>query len=55
LIESQSFRQILDVTQHEFPFARARGNARALLCVPLRRDDKLLGYCLRSWRGAAVH
>jgi two-component system, NtrC family, sensor kinase len=31
------------VTQHEFPFARDRGSARTLLCVPLRRDDKLLG------------
>jgi GAF domain-containing protein len=43
LIEGQPFSQILDVTQHEFPFARDRGNARTLLCVPLRRDDKLLG------------
>jgi GAF domain-containing protein len=43
LIEGQPFSQILDVTQHEFPFARDRGSARTLLCVPLRRDDKLLG------------
>src|SRR5215467_232158 len=43
LIEGQPFSLILDVTQHEFPFARDRGSARTLLCVPLRRDDKLLG------------
>jgi GAF domain-containing protein len=43
LIKGQPFSQILDVTQHEFPFARARGIARTLLCVPLRRDDRLLG------------
>jgi GAF domain-containing protein len=43
LIEGEPFSQILDVTQHEFPFARDRGSARTLLCVPLRRDDKLLG------------
>ena len=28
LIEGQPFSQILDVTQHEFPFARDRGSAR---------------------------
>jgi GAF domain-containing protein len=43
LIEGQPFSLILDVTQHEFPFARDRGSARTLLCVPLRRDDKLFG------------
>jgi len=43
LIEGQPFSLILDVTQHEFPFARDRGSARTLLCVALRRDDKLLG------------
>jgi GAF domain-containing protein len=43
LIEGQPFSLILDETQHEFPFARDRGSARTLLCVPLRRDDKLLG------------
>jgi len=43
LIEGQPFSLILDVTQHEFPFVRDRGRARTLLCVSLRRDDKLLG------------
>jgi class 3 adenylate cyclase/putative methionine-R-sulfoxide reductase with GAF domain len=43
LIEGQPFSQILDVTQHKFPFARPHGSARTLLCVPLRADDKLLG------------
>jgi two-component system NtrC family sensor kinase len=43
LIEGRPYSQILDVTQHEFPFVRARGSARTLLCVALRRDDKLLG------------
>ena len=46
LIEGQAFTHILDRAQHKFPFTRravdAEG-ARTLLCVPLRRDDKLLG------------
>jgi GAF domain-containing protein len=46
LMEGEPFSHILDVTQHEFPFARGAGDAigaRTLLCVPLRREDKLLG------------
>ena len=46
LIESQPFTHILDLTQHQFPFTRGADDAlgaRTLLCVPLRRDDKLLG------------
>jgi GAF domain-containing protein len=44
LIEGRPFSQILDVTQYESPFTRgARSGARTLLCVPLRRDDRLLG------------
>jgi GAF domain-containing protein len=41
LIEGQPFTHIIDMSHHEFPFARRR--AGTLLCVPLRRDDKLLG------------
>ncbi len=46
LIEGQPFTHILDRSQHEFPFARSAldtGPAGTLLCVPLRRDEKLLG------------
>jgi GAF domain-containing protein/anti-sigma regulatory factor (Ser/Thr protein kinase) len=46
LIEGQPFTQILDLTQCQFPFTRGADDAlgaRTLLCVPLRRDDKLLG------------
>jgi GAF domain-containing protein len=44
LIEGRPFSQILGVMQHESPFTRGvRSGARTLLCVPLRRDDRLLG------------
>jgi GAF domain-containing protein len=46
LIEGEPFTQILDITQHQFPFTRGADDAlgaRTLLCVPLRRDGKLLG------------
>ncbi len=40
LIEGEAFSHIVDMTQHEFPFSRRAGT---LLCVPLGRDEKLLG------------
>ncbi len=46
LIDGQPFTHIDDITQHEFPFTRNPADttrARTLLCVPLRRDGKLLG------------
>jgi GAF domain-containing protein len=46
LIEGQRFTPILDVAQHEFPFTRRALDpigGGTLLCVPLRRDDQLLG------------
>ena len=46
LIEGEPFTHIDDITQHEFPFTRNPADttrARTLLCVPLRRDGKLLG------------
>jgi GAF domain-containing protein len=46
LIEGEPFTQIPDITQHQFPFTRSASDAlppRTLLCVPLRRDDQLLG------------
>ncbi|HEV7995664.1 MAG TPA: GAF domain-containing protein, partial [Stellaceae bacterium] len=46
LIEGQAFTHILDRARHKFPFtprAVDAEGAHTLLCVPLRRDDKLLG------------
>ena len=46
LIEGEPFTHIDDIAQHEFPFTRNPADttrARTLLCVPLRRDGKLLG------------
>ena len=46
LIEGQPFTHILDRSQHDFPFTRRAedvGPAGTLLCVSLRRDDRLLG------------
>jgi|GEM_PF-380563 len=46
LIEGEPFTHIDDITQHEFPFTRNPADtirARTLLCVPLRRDGRLLG------------
>jgi len=46
LIEGETFTHIFDITQYEFPFTRSPADltgGRTLLCVPLRRDDQLLG------------
>ena len=46
LIEGQPFSHILDKAEHDFPFTRSASDVVAggtLLCVPLRRDDRLLG------------
>jgi GAF domain-containing protein len=46
LIEGQPFTHILDIAEHEFPFTRSPADltgSRTLLCVPLRRDDRLVG------------
>jgi GAF domain-containing protein len=46
LIEGQAFTHILDRTQHKFPFTGGAVDAEVvhtLLCIPLRRDDKVLG------------
>jgi two-component system, NtrC family, sensor kinase len=46
LIEGQPFSHILDMAEHDFPFTRSATDvvgAGTLLCVPLRRDDRLLG------------
>ncbi len=51
LIEGAPFTQIVDAAQQEFPFLRsaaAVAGTRTLLCVPLRRDDKLLGMIASS-------
>jgi GAF domain-containing protein len=51
LIEGLPFTQIVGVPRQEFPFTRSPGDAvrtRTLLCVPLRRDDKLLGMIASS-------
>ena len=46
LIEGQPFSHILDKAEHDFPFTRSASDVVAtgtLLCVPLRRDGRLLG------------
>ena len=46
LIEGQPFTHIRDITKYKFPFTRNPADvtrARTLLCVALRRDDRLLG------------
>jgi two-component system NtrC family sensor kinase len=46
LIEGRAFTHIHNTADHEFPFTRNPAdatNARTLLCVALRREDKLLG------------
>ena len=51
LIEGLPFTQIVGLPQQEFPFTPSPGDAvrtRTLLCVPLRRNDKLLGMIASS-------